>query len=202
MSSQPSVVANAPLLNVAAERAAEICANVHLKEDALSLLRPEMSPRQYVEALVENKKYIAAIDFLAHAMPPRVSIWWGCLCLEHVTGGRMEPWERLAFRAAALWVLQPTEENREAAKKPAEVVGLASPAGALAGAANQTGGSVVPPNVPPIPPSPFAPARAVCIAVKTASFKVEGPKIEGTQRSFVDLGLAIAEGRFFPKGIE
>ena len=78
--------------------------------------------------------------------------------------------------------------------------GPRQPAGLLAAAANQTGGSVGPPQGPPVPPSPFAPARAVAIAIKVASTKVDPPEIQSTQRSLIDLGMAVAEGRFAPKG--
>jgi hypothetical protein len=55
------------------------------------------------------------------------------------------------------------------------------------------------PDGPPIPPSPFAPARAVAIAIKVASTKCEAAQIIPMQRSLVDLGIAIAEGRFAPR---
>jgi hypothetical protein len=159
-----------------------------------------MGPREFVDALVEKKQYLPAIDFLAHALPARGAIWWGCLCLQRTCGDKLEPWERRAFRITVQWVLQPDEANRAAAKQPAEVLGPASAAGNLAAAANQTGGSVGPPQGPPIPPSPFAPARAVAIAIKMASTKCEATEIEGTQRSLIGLGMAIAEGRFAPEG--
>lgn len=193
---------NSMLVNVTAATASEICARLYLDKEALALLRPEMSPRGFVEALVENEQYMAAIDFIAHALPSREAIWWGCLSLQRTCGDKLEPWERRAFRITVQWVLQPDETNRAAAKEPADVLGPASAAGGLAAAANQTGGSVGPPQGPPIPPSPFAPARAVAIAIKVASTKCDPPEIEGTQRSLIGLGMAIAEGRFAPRDLQ
>jgi hypothetical protein len=184
--------------NVMLATASEVCARLYLDKAALALLRPEMSPREFVDALVEKKKYLAAIDFIAHALPAREAIWWGCLSLQRTCGSKLEPWERRAFRIAVQWVMQPNEPNRAAAKEPADVLGPASAAGNLAAAASQTGGSVGPPQGPPIPPSPFAPARAVAIAVKVASAKADPVEIQPTQRALVDLGMAIAEGRFAP----
>jgi hypothetical protein len=197
---QPQDVKTLPLVKVSAATAAEICARVYLDKEALQGLLPDMNPRQFVEALVEKKQYLAGIDFMAHALPPRESIWWGCLCMQQTCGDKLEPWERVASKAAVRWVLQPDEANRAAAKRPADLLGLGSPAGALAAAANQTGGSLAPPNVPPVPPSPFAPARAVAIAVRVASTKGDPARIQATQRSFIELGIAIAEGRFPPEG--
>jgi hypothetical protein len=184
-----------------AATASEVCARFYLDKAVLALLRPAMSPREFVDVLVDKKKYLAAIDFIAHALPAREAIWWGCLCFQRTCGGKLEPWERRGLRLTVLWVQQPDEFNRASTKQPADVLGPASAAGNLAAAANQTGGSVGPPEGPPIPPSPFAPARAVAIAVKVASTKCDPPEIQGTQRSLIELGMAIAEGRFAPKGL-
>jgi hypothetical protein len=200
MSSHAQDLNNSPLVNVTAVTASEICARFYLDKAALGLLNRAMSPREFVDALVQEKQYLAAIDFMAHALPPREAIWWGCLCLQRTCGDKLEPWERRAFRIAVQWVLQPGEATRTAAKEPADVLGPASAAGNLAAAANQTGGSVGPPQGPPIPPSPFAPAKAVAIAIKVASAKCPPPEIQGTQRALVELGMAIAEGRFPPQG--
>jgi hypothetical protein len=198
MSSQTPAAQNLPLINVTAATASEISARLYLDKAALALLRPAMSPREFVDVLVKEEKYLAAIDFLAHALPSREAIWWGCLSLQRTCGDKLEPWERRAFRIVVQWVLQPNEMNRAAAKQPADVLGPASAAGGLAAAANQTGGSVGPPQGPPLPPSPFAPARAVAIAIKMASTKSPPPEIQGTQRSLIGLGIAIAEGRCAP----
>jgi hypothetical protein len=200
MSSRAQDLNDSPLVNVTAATASEICARFYLDKTALGLLHPAMSPREFADALVENKQYLAAIDFIAHALPSREAVWWGCLCLQRTCGDKLEPWERRAFRIAVQWVLQPNETTRAAAKEPADVLGPASAAGNLAAAANQTGGSVGPPQGPPIPPSPFAPAKAVAIAIKVASAKCPPPEIQGTQRALVELGMAIAEGRFPPQG--
>jgi len=193
---------DSPLINVTAATATEICAWLYLDKAARQLLQPAMSPRAFVDALVERKQYLAAIDFLAHALPARAAIWWGCLSLQRTCGDKLEPWERRAFRITVQWVLQPDEYTRAAAKQPADVLGPASAAGNLAAAANQTGGSVGLPQGPPIPPSPFAPARAVAIAIKVASTKCEPREIQTTQRSLIQLGLAIAEGRFAPRDLQ
>ncbi len=191
---------NNPLIYVTASTAAEICSRVYLDKAVVELLQPGMSPRGFMDALLEKEKYLAGIDFMAHLLPAREAVWWGCLCLHHTCGSKLEPWERRAYRLTVQWVLQPTEANRAATKEPADVLGPASAAGCLAGAASQTGGSVGPPDGPPIPPNPLAPNRAVAIAVKVASTKVEAQEILPTQRSLIGLGLAVAEGRYAPQG--
>jgi hypothetical protein len=176
--------------------ASELCAHFNLERCARRLLDDRMGSSEFLEALVASKQYLAGIEFMAHALPAREAIWWGCLCLQYACGNELSASEKAACKAAVRWVLQPLEGNRAAAKGPAEAAGPASPAGALAMAANQTGGSLALPNLPPLPPRPFAPARAVANAVKFASLKGDPVRTADRQRLFVELGMGVAEGRF------
>ena len=176
--------------------AVEICAHFNLEKSARRLLEDRMESREFVETLAANKQYLAAIEFVAHALPARETIWWGCLCLQHACGDDLSPLDRAACKAAVRWLLEPTEKNRAAAKAPAEAAGPASPAGALATAAHQTGGTLAPPNLPPLPPEPFAPAKAVANAVKFASVKGDPLRTTDRQRLFVELGIGVSENRF------
>src|SRR5260370_19054274 len=99
-----------PLVKIKAARAADICAHFVLKDAAQALLRDGMVPGEFIEALAANKQYIAAIDFIAHALPPREAIWWGCLCLQHAGAKSLSPADTAAAQAAAQWLIDPTEE--------------------------------------------------------------------------------------------
>jgi hypothetical protein len=186
----------APLIRIQAATAAEVCARFDLDEKSRPLLCDGMGPREFVEALLADKQYGAGVNFLAHALPAREAIWWGCLCLQHACGDRLSASDKTAARATVQWVMQPTEQNRAAAKAPAEAAKAPSPAGAVAMATNLTGGSLGPSNAPPVPPPPFAWAVYVATAVKFAAIKVEPAKIAETQRLFVELGIGLAEGRY------
>jgi len=188
-------MSNQPLVKIQATTAAEICAHFDLEEKARPLLSDGMRPREFVEALLVGKQYAAGIHFMAHALPAREAIWWACLCLQHACGNNLSAADRAASIAAVQWVLRPTEQNRAAAKAPAEAARAPSPAGALAMAASLTGGSLGAPNLPPVPPPPFAWAGYVAAAVKFAAIKVEPARITDTQRLFVELGIGVAEGR-------
>jgi hypothetical protein len=89
--------------------------------------------------------------------------------------------------------MTPTEANRVAAQAPAQSAGLTSTAGSLAMAAWQSGGSVAPPNMPPVAPDPFAPAKSVAAAVKLATLKCDPVRILDTQRQFLVLGINVAQ---------
>jgi hypothetical protein len=189
--------ASPPLRRIKAVNAVDVCEHFDVAPEAKVLLGPKASPREFLEALTTKRQFQTAIRFLAHALPPREAVWWGSLCVKHVAGEVLPPAEAAALKAAVVWVLDPTEANRSAAKAPAEAAGIETPAGGLATAAMWTGGSLTPPmpKVPPVVPGPYLPAKGVTGAVLLASIKAAGSGIEETQRRFVDLGIGVAEGR-------
>lgn len=186
-----------PLKKVKAAKASEVCAHVELPKEAVALLKPDSTPRAYLDALLGARQFQAAIRFLAHALPPREAIWWGSLCAKQVAGKGLPAAETAALKAAVVWVLEPTEENRAATKAPGQAAGLKTPAGALAIAASWTGGTLAPPQpkLPPVVPGPYMPAKAVMGAVLLASTRGTPTPIEESQRTFAELGIAVAEGR-------
>jgi len=189
-------MSNAPLVKIEAATAAEICARFLASREARALLRDGMGPEPFIEALMANEQYIAGIDFLAHALPPREAVWWGCLCFQHACGRPMSEPDKGAATAAVHWVLQPGDNTRGAAKAQGEAAGPASVAGALAMAAYQTGPGFASPGGPAIPPPPFGTAKSVANAVKLACTKADPARMIDTQRSFVELGIGVAAGRF------
>src|SRR6185437_2352129 len=122
-------MSTAPIPAVAPLPAAAICARYELNFGARKVLRDGMSARDFVEALVKQNDFTSALEFLAYALPPRVGIWWGCLCLQHVFGDKLAGSDRAACMAAVLWVLQPTEQYRTAAAGPAQTAGASSAPG-------------------------------------------------------------------------
>lgn len=189
-------MSNVPLVKITAATAAEVCAHFDLQDKAKQLLRDGMSPHDFAAALIENKMCVDAMEFMAHALPAREGIWWGCLCMQHALGDNLSPPDRSAAAAAVRWVMQPTEENRAMAGPPASAAPPPSGPGALARAAFQTGGNVAPPGAPRMAPEPFAAAKALALAVTLSSIKAEPAKIVKTQRAYVELAIQVAEGRF------
>ncbi len=189
-------MSNAPLVKIEATTAAAICAQFLLNPEARALLGNGMAPGLFIEALTAHKQYIAGIDFLAHALPAREAIWWGCLCFQHAGGNDMSPPDKAAAAAAVQWILQPSESTRGAAKVQAEAAGPTSVGGALAMAVYQTGPGSASPGGPPIAAPRFGTAKSVANAVKLACIKSDPARIVETQRGFMELGIGVAEGRF------
>lgn len=186
-----------PLKKVKATLAAEVCARFDLREDSRPLLTPTATPRGFLETLGAHGQHASALSFLAHALPPREAVWWGCLCLRQASAVPPPAAEAEVLKAVAEWVLDPTEERRRAAAALAEAAGVGSPPGCLATAVAWTGGSLGPanPKVPAVPPGPDLPAKAVAGAALLASAKADPARIADVQRGFVELGVGVAEGR-------
>ena len=87
-----------------------------------------------------NKRYAAAIRFMADALAARDAVWWGCFCAMFLVPSSRAA-EEVACGAAVKWVLDPSEDNRSAALEPGKKAGLGAAAGSLAMAATWTGGS-------------------------------------------------------------
>jgi hypothetical protein len=160
------------------QSAAAICAGFNVGAQAQRLLEDDMSAGKFVEALIEKKRFSDAIDFLAHALPAREGIWWGCLCMRHALGDKLAPPDRDAATAAVHWVIDSNEETRAAARASAAACGSMSIAGALAMAAGE----------------PSAPAQSIARAVKIAAIK-DPANISRVQRCYVELAMQIAEGQ-------
>src|SRR5262245_48970784 len=193
------------LIRITASSAVEVCMHFALRDTARPLLRDGLAPGGFLDVLVAHGQHAAAVDFLAHALPAREAIWWGCLCVQHASASQLSAVEAAACKAAVAWVLAPSEENRAAAQAPGEAAGLSTPAGLLAMATTWTGGSLAPvttnpdpkiPPIPPVPPGPFLPAKAVAGAILLAAVKSDPPTLRQRQQAFVDLGIGVAEGRF------
>lgn len=188
-------MATATLVKITAATAAEICARFRLPDGARALLRPEMPPGEFVTALLAHKHYVAGIDFMAHTLPAREGIWWGCLCLQHACADSLTPEEKAALAPAVQWVLQPSDGARAAAKAQGEALGPASAAGAVAMAAYQTGQPFCRAGGPSLPAQPFASANSLANAVKLACTRSAPARIVETQRLFVELAIGVAGGR-------
>ena len=160
------------------QSATEICAGFNVGAQAERLLEDDMSAGKFVDALVEKNKFSDAIDFMAHALPAREGIWWGCLCMRHALGDNLTPPDREAATAAVHWVIDPNEQTQAAARASAAACGTMSIAGALAIAAGEAS----------------APAQSIARAVKIAAIK-DPANISRVQRSYVELAMQIAEGQ-------
>ena len=177
-----------------ARKAAQITLHFDLTDEAKPLLQDEHRPDEFFGLLVENALYMDAVKFLAHGMPKREVVWWACKCARGADGTESDPVLKGLVEAAERWVTRSTEEHRRAAMEAAAEAGYETPAAWSAAAAGWSGGSLAPPDVPPVPPGEHLSAQAATAAVL---FSAVGETMDQTQEkrsALIDLGLKIAGG--------
>jgi hypothetical protein len=187
-------MSNGVLSKVAAKTAAEICRHCPLGEAAGKLLRPDLTPSQYLEALMAKQLDVDALRFLAYALPKREAVWWACACARSGHGATLPAAAAAALQAAEKWAADPNEDHRRAAMAAAETAGLADPSGCAAAASFWSGGSLAPPNLPVVPPGEQLTAQGVAGAVMLAAVFTEPARAAEKHRTFLKLGLDVASG--------
>jgi hypothetical protein len=183
------------LSRVSARTAAEVCDRIDFDDETRSLLRPEMTPRGFLDLLTKEERYPAAVQFLSRALPKPEAIWWGLLCVREAVGKDPSPRVRAALEGVERWVSNPSEENRRATMPLGEAAGLATPAGSLAMATFVSGGSLGPENVAPVPPPEELTSRLVGAAVMIAAFSKEPGETPGNYRNYLQKGIEVGDGR-------
>lgn len=158
------------------------------------MLKPELTPAQYLTLLMDGQRHIDAVRFLARALPKREATWWACLAARRALGENPKAELLQALAAAERWVYTPTEENRRLCLAAAEATGFASPASWAAMAAFWSAGSMAPPDVPAVPPAEHLTGKAVAGAVLLSAV-LEQPHLAADKyRLFLAQGIDIACG--------
>lgn len=148
-------------------------------------------PEVYFEALRTDGRQDEAVDFLGQALPRLEVVAWAARTVRdsHPQAPSSQP-EARALRAALLFVQDPSEARRRAAYDAAQACDPAGPEALAALAAFFSGGSITPPECPPVPAPRLAAGRFAAAAVKTAVFGGENVR-EALDRS-LDLGAELA----------
>jgi hypothetical protein len=153
-----------------------------------------MSPRQYLDRLVQQQLFPDAVKFVAHALPKSEAIRWSCQCARQAYGPNPAPPAAAALQAVEQWLADPSEANRRAAWSAAQAADVGTPAGCTALAVFWSGGSMAPPEAPVVPPAEHLTAHAVGGAVMLAVVHTEPQRAAEKYRQFLSLGLEAANG--------
>lgn len=165
-----------------------------MEKEAEALLTPELTPEQFLKALVDDKQYYSAVVFLAHALPKRESVWWSCTCTRATVSDKTTKDNLEALKSAEQWVYNPTEENRRLAEMLAAKTEFVTPASWTAMAAFWSGGSITAIDEPPVPPAQHLYANAVAGAVNLSATFDKNRNTEELYQQFLKSGLDIANG--------
>ena len=82
------------------------------QEDRDLLLGLRESPSDLLAHLLSNGQEHNAAILLAHALPEREAVWWGCMCVAATRPAGAPDAERRAVEAAEAWVWQPQDAGR------------------------------------------------------------------------------------------
>ena len=154
--------------------------------------RPSDRPSlEFVKELAASPTPEDAITFTAYLLGPREAVWWGHQCLS-MLADHLAATDQQLMALAEDWVRHPDEERRNHALEQGMASPTKTPGVWLALAAGWSGGSMMGPDAPPVPPPPYLTARAVNAGVLSVLARVERTRRAATLRAFVDMGSRLA----------
>lgn len=130
----------------------QLCDRAKVGEEAMALLTDDSTTKEFIALLVKKDLFRDAIRLVAHMLPKREAVGWGCLCVRHLHTTQPEKPLPPVQSAVERWVSSPNEDNRWAAKQAADKDDPKTPSGLLAMAAFFAGPSMAPPNLQAVPP--------------------------------------------------
>jgi hypothetical protein len=168
---------------------------IRLSADAERVLKPEMTPPAYYQALREAHLEVDARKFLAASMPKRRALWWGCLCAWDGLRGKASMQESAALEAVTAYIHHPSDELRRATREARRGARKASPAFTLASAAFFSAGSISTPGGQPVAAPGHLTGRLVGVTVYLAAAVREPRRYRDHLRHYLTLGEEIARGQ-------
>ncbi len=182
---------------------APILPRLELDAECAVLLGPLPDAVAGLEALVGARKLPEAMRLIAHAMPKREVVWWGCMCARAVPDPAQPAPDAEALTAAEAWVRKPDEANRRAAMAAAQKTAFRTPEAWAAVAAFWSGGSMSPEGQPDVPPAEHLTAVAVAGGVIIAALRGNPARAPDRFLRFLESAREIAAGgagRLAPEG--
>lgn len=125
-----------------------------------------------------------AVTLTAHAVQPKIAIWWAHECLRQVPEG-LSDLDRQMMDMAAAWIAEPTQANRHAVVREALWAPTRSPGVMVGLAVGWSGGSVAPNDPAPVPP--HRTPKALNTAVLSVLAKVDLRQRPHYLQRFIDM---------------
>ncbi|WP_343616383.1 hypothetical protein [Novosphingobium sp.] len=132
-----------------------------------------VSPTAYFQWLLAEEHDREAALFLAQALTRYEAVAWAAQMIALTPSPT--PAARSAFETAQAWLADPSEPRRRAAGEQAIAIIPPEAESLCALAAFHTGGSIAPPEQPPMPPSRGAAGRFAGAAVIAAAARAHHP---------------------------
>ncbi len=150
-----------------------------------------LEPLAHARHIVASPRPAGAVAFLAHVLPRREAVWWGCQCVLAILGPAARD---TGMQLAANWVRDPSEPLRRDALAFWQESEQRLPTHWLARAVAYSGGSLLAPEQPPSPPAPDDCALSVNAAVVLAATSAAPALILPWLKSCTEAGMDFAAG--------
>ena len=151
------------------------------------------APETFADELRRQGRLMEAVQFLAHALPRFETVAWAARTVRDLprrAAARGDEHQRAALRCALLWLQDPSETRRRAARAAADAVQTGGPERFAALAAFYSGGSLAPETCQPVPAPKGVTGRLASGAVLLAAEQCEDMK--AALHTALDMGERIA----------
>ena len=172
-----------------------VCELFDVSEEGQALLDPEATVEEQLAVWREANLVADARRLLSHALPPRHSLWWALLALTEAHRQKAYPPKVVsAILAARDFVLNPTEAGRRLCHELADAADSTTAGGVIGYAAFLSGGSMAPPECPPVLPMAHLCGRLCGVSVYLAAVHFNPACYKEHLQHFLDIGLQVARG--------
>lgn len=183
-----------PLKKITAPAAEPLAAMAKLGDEARALVKPGITVRALVTALVDGGLLNDALKLMAYALPKREAVWWACLCARQAQPEPPIEADLEIIKASEAWVYRPTDQSRRGVMDLALKTEFNRAAHWPAAAAFWSGGSIAPLNSPPVEPDDSLTGNGVVGAVLLSLVQPDASAADKKRQHFMALALDIAEG--------
>jgi hypothetical protein len=143
-----------------------------MDSDPATLPEEGVDPRSYYLGLKSGGQLDRALAYLGHALPRYEAVAWAAHAIRTMPSKEEPlPLDRQALDRTMQWIEDPGDDYRRAAYQAAESAGRESPERLVAIAAYMSGGSIAPPDLPPVNPPQEVCGRIAAAAVLVAAHR-------------------------------
>ena len=172
-----------------------ILARLELEGAVQTLLEPAATAADALTLLVGEGLHHEAVKLVAHALPKREAVWWGCMCVDATRPDPLPDWDTLARRAAEAWVRSPGDDGlRRAAGDAAQRTQFQTAEAWVAMGAFWSSGSMAPEGAPAVPAGETFTALAISGAVVLAAVRFRPGEAKARLERFLTSARDIAAG--------
>ncbi len=154
----------------------------------------DLAPAAAAARLLADEALSEACAFMAQALPRFEAIQWAYACVRETAPQAMSDLDRMALDAVGRWLADSSEELRRRCGELALAGGPETPETFCAISVFWSGGSLAPPDAPPVAPARGLAGMGVNATIQLAAARLGGAKVPPMLRRFLAAGEDMAAG--------